>query len=444
MISQRPGRPRTPALVAAPRTLPYVGRMKKFPCWILLGLALLAGCAVEEVEEREATGILVFRAENAADSTQEVPGTLDIPGHVPPSFIFNGEDSLVVTGLPLKNHAGDDTVMSWSFTPSAPDLWFDASPRSFSLNTAQPRHSARLRLIARSDSTLSVVVRTFADGVELEGLPLWLDGSRWPEDSPATIHFSAGATHQLESRNETCSRGSDTFSFQDAPAEDLILEVSARNTYADAGAADADLIVDGQSMGPTWEQLNLPDEEVFISAWRAGHRPDPPFVALNGFCGGEAAFEWIPTSEGYLTGRLFPDFNLAQVQPGQSGETGSFRLRELRGRLTLVTFWYATCVNCMLEMPGFQEKLNEYGSRGFRVVALNPYPTDLPENYPAQVWEYDFTFLRDVGSPPVTQQAGVSAFPTNFLVLPDGTIHSVRGAMPEDVLEGLLQELLPE
>ena len=438
MIPQCPGTRRTPALFAASRTLPYVGRMKHIPCWFLLGLALLAGCAVEEVEEREASGVLVFRAENAADSTQEVPGTLDIPGHVPPSFIFNGEDSLVVTGLPL------DSAITWQFTPTNAEAWFETAPRVFRLTRAQPSQNARLRLTARSDSTLSVVVRTFADGVELEGLPLWLDGVRWPDPSPATLHFSAGATHQLESRNESCSRGARTFAFADAPTEELELEVSARNTFADGGAADADLIVNGQSMGSTWEQLNMPDEEVFISAWRAGHRADPPFVALNGFCGGEAAFQWTPTSEGYQAGRLFPDFNLVQVQPGQSGELGAFRLRELRGRLTLVTFWYATCVNCLLEMPGFQEMLEVYGPRGFRVVALNPYPSDLPENYPSQVWEYDFAFLRDVGSPPVTQLAGVGAFPTNFLVLPDGTIHSVRGAMPEDVLEGLLQELLPE
>jgi len=418
--------------------------MKNLTCWLLIGLALLAGCAVEEVEEREATGVLVFRAENAADSTQEVPGTLDIPGHQPSSFIFNGMDSLVVDGLPLKNHAGGDTVLLWSFTPSDPEAWFDAQPRNFSLSSAQPRLSARLRLTARSDSTLSVVVRTFADGVELEGLPLWLDGTRWPDPSPATLHFSAGTTHQLESRNESCSRGARTFAFADAPSDDLVLEIQTMNTSAEAGAADADLIINGQSRGPVWEQLNMPDEEVFISAWRAGHRPDPPFAALNGFCGGSVGFDWIPTTEGYQTGQLFPDFSLPQVEPGQSGTVGDFLLRQVRGRVTLVTFWYATCVNCLLEMPGFQTKLEEYGSRGFRVLALDPFPTDYPEDYPQQVLDYDFIFLRDVASPPVAQRAGVGAFPTNFLLLPDGTIHSRRGAMSEEVLDDLLQELLPE
>jgi thiol-disulfide isomerase/thioredoxin len=421
------------AFLAAPRGLPYVGRMKHIPCWFLLGLALLAGCAVEEVEEREATGVLVFRAENAADSTQEVPGTLDIPGHLPPSFIFNGEDSLVVTGLPL------DSALTWRFTPTNADAWFDAPARVFSLSSSQPRQAARLRLTARSDSTLSVVVRTFADGVELSGLPLWLDGVRWPYDSPATLHFSAGTTHQLESRNETCSRGSDTFAFADAPTDDLVLEVSAMATSADAGAADADLLVDGQSRGPTWEQLNLPDEEVFISAWRAGHRPDPPFFTLNGFCGGSAGFDWVPTAEGYQADQLFPDFTLQRFVPGQSESVGEFSLRQTRGRVVLVTFWFIDCPACIAEMPAFQDLQDEYGDDGFRVLALNPFPSDQATNYP----DFDFTFLRDTGTPIVTQAAGVTSFPTNFILRPDGRIRSIHGGLTRETLEEILHELLP-
>jgi hypothetical protein len=40
--------------------------------------------------------------------------------------------------------------------------------------------------------------------------------------------------------------------------------------------------------------------------------------------------------------------------------------------------------------------------------------------------------------------AQVSAYPTNYVILPDGRIHSVRGGISSSALEALLQELLPE
>jgi len=409
--------------------------MKAIPILLCCVALLWSGCAIEEVDEHHETGTLVFRAENLADAHEAVSGTLDIAGHNPPSIPYSGTDSLVVvTGLPL------DSALTLSFTPTDADLWFDAEPLHFSLSSAAPRQTHVLRLTARTDSTLSVMVRTLSDGDELTGMPLWLDGVRWPQDSPATVHFSAGTSHLLESRNETCTRGSRTFSFLDAPTEDLLLDLPAILTSADAIAPDADLVVNGQSVGPYWDWLNAPAQDFFVSAWRQGFRPNPAFFTLDGFCGEDAGFEWIANPEGYLADQLFPDFTLEQVVPGQTAPIGEYSLRQLRGRTVLMTFWYITCVNCQLEMPGFQNLLDEYYDRGFRVVAMDPYPSDDAALFP----DFDFIFLRDTGSPPVAQMAQVGAFPTNFLILPDGRIHSVRGGLSEEALESLLLELLPE
>lgn len=428
------GRARS-AFLAGPRGLPYFSPMKAIPILLCCVTLLWSGCAIEEVDEHHETGTLSFRAENLADAHEAVSGTLDIAGHNPPSIPYSGTDSLlVVTGLPL------DSALTLSFTPTDPDLWFDAAPLHLSLSSAAPRQTHVLRLTARTDSTLSVVVRTLSDGFELTGMPLWLDGVRWPQESPATVHFSAGTTHLLESRNETCTRGSQTFSYLDAPTEDLVLDLPAVQTSADANAPDADLVVNGQSMGSYWDRLNAPAEAFFVSAWRPGFRPDPAFFSLDGFCGEDAGFEWIANPEGNDVDQLFQDFTLEQVLPGQSIPLGQFSLRQTRGRVVLITFWFIDCPACMAEMPGFQDLLDEYGDEGFRVLALNPFPSDQATQYP----DYDFTFLRDVGNPSVTGWAEIGgSFPTNFILRPDGRIYSIHGGLNREALEEILIELLP-
>lgn len=429
-----PERQAAPSL-AGPRPLPYFSAMKHMPLWLTLALMLCCGCTIDEVGEQSATGTLVFRAENLHAPGEAVSGILEISGHSPSSLLYSGVDSLLtVDDLPL------DVALTLNFTPND-GSWYPTEPVHFSLDSAHPSLTHILRLTAQTDSTLSVMVRTTSAGMELPGMPLWLDGVRWPQDSPATLHFSAGATHLLEVANETCTRASTSFSYSSNPGLDLVLDLPVTTMSVQDVEPETRIVVDGVDQGGgDWDLTNPSARDYFVSAWRPGYRAEPAAYSLDGFCGEDATFNWIANPEGYAAGQLFPDFNLEQVVPGQSEPIGEFSLRQLRGRVVLMTFWYITCVNCQLEMPGFQNLLDEYYDRGFRVVAMDPYASDDAALFP----DFDFIFLRDVGSPPVAQMAQVGAFPTNFIVLPDGRIHSVRGGMSEEVLENLLLELLPE
>jgi peroxiredoxin len=396
-------------------------------------LLALAGCTIERVEEHRESGTLYFRAINAYDDTQAVGGLLAIEGRSNLSFV-EGSGYLPITDLPL------DSNLVLNFTPYDTGQWRPVVSRVFRLSSAQDTLSQMV--YPRSDLTLHVVTMTGSG--PMSGMPIYLDGQRWSEDSPATIIFTDFESHRLVVGDDECTRADTTFSYTDQPSEDMIIDVGSVSMTIDPGLDGLLLLNDAELGQGLWSQLDPVMGSYFFSAFRPGHVAAPVWIRLSGLCGGSRNFTWTPTAEGYAAGQLFPDFTLAQVDPGQAGTLGDFSLRLLRGRLVLVTFWYATCVNCLLEMPGFQNMLDEYGARGFRVVAMDPYPTDFPENYPVEVWDYDFTFVRDVGSPPVAQQAGVGAFPTNFLVLPDGSIQSVRGGMSEADLEALLLEYLPE
>jgi thiol-disulfide isomerase/thioredoxin len=43
---------------------------------------------------------------------------------------------------------------------------------------------------------------------------------------------------------------------------------------------------------------------------------------------------------------------------------------ELRGKVVLIDFWATWCEPCKREMPGYQQLLNRYGSKGFAVLGL--------------------------------------------------------------------------
>jgi thiol-disulfide isomerase/thioredoxin len=441
MLPQHPqGDPgRRSAVLAGTGPLPYFRHMKLTPFragWGLL-LLVLAGCSIEEVGEHRETGTLYFRAQNAYDAQEAVTGLLEIGGRGGLSF-SGGAAYLAISGLPL------DSNLVLHFTPSSAEDWFPAGDLLFRFSAGVSRDTLNQLLYPRADSLLSVTVRTVTGSGERAGMPIWLDGQRWAQDSPATLFFTSLASHQLVVGDEHCTRADTLFSYDAQPVGDLLVNTGSVTLAVDPGV-DGQVVLDGTTVGPgVWSQVDPALGSYFFSAFRPGHAATPAWARLSGLCGGEQAFSWTPVAEGYVQDRLFPDFALGQVLPGQAGTVGDFHLSQLRGRLVLVTFWYATCVNCLLEMPGFQSMLEEYGGRGFRVVAMDPYPTDQPENYPEQVLDYDFTFLRDVGSPPVAQLAGVGAFPTNFLILPDGRIHSVRGGMSEETLESLLIDLLPE
>jgi len=416
--------------------------MKHFilPLALLSAFIAFIGCSIDEVEERHETGTLLFRAMSAADSAG-VAGQLSISGEAD-SRTYSGEGWLVVSGLPL------DSNLVLHFTPADGENWFATDDRMVLLASAEPDTLQPLLLYARADSLRVLTVRTVGPQGELTGLPLWLDGVRWPQNSPATVYVDS-RSHTLMAGNDgtalgSCVRADTTFQLDSQPSVDFQLAVPSVFLTLDPGAQGS-IVLDGQRQenGPLIITDPEPGEHL-VSAFRPGHVAEPAFTRLSGLCGGAQNFSWTAVDEGYTAGRLFPDFTMPQVTPGQEGDIGSVSISQFRGRLTLVTFWYATCVNCLHEMPGFQTLLEEYGPRGFRVVALDPYPTDYPENYPAQVWDYDFTFLRDVGSPPVAYLAQVGAFPTNFLVLPDGRIQAVYGGLSVEVLEALLVEYLPE
>lgn len=140
-------------------------------------------------------------------------------------------------------------------------------------------------------------------------------------------------------------------------------------------------------------------------------------------------------------GFLAPEFTLTTLD----GETIS--LADMRGKAVLVNIWASWCIPCRSEMPAMQRMYEEYADQGFVILAVNATSQDSRQDAADFVAENGLTFpiLLDIDGT-VGAQYQVSALPSSFFVLPDGSIQEVviGGPMAEALLRTRIENLLKE
>jgi peroxiredoxin len=105
-------------------------------------------------------------------------------------------------------------------------------------------------------------------------------------------------------------------------------------------------------------------------------------------------------------------------------------LRELRGRVAMVTFWATSCEVCLREMPELVDLHQDLGPRGLTLMAVAmPYdPAYLVAQYSA-TRKLPFTVALDLHGEVVQAFGGVAGTPTAFVIGKDGrVIERIEGA----------------
>src|SRR6266550_9273697 len=137
-------------------------------------------------------------------------------------------------------------------------------------------------------------------------------------------------------------------------------------------------------------------------------------------------------------GSQLPDFSVKDLQGREISST------DLRGKVVLIDFWATWCQPCKREMPGYQQLLDRYGSRGFAVIGFK-FDTMADTEDPLQ-------FAKKIGvnyplavAPDDLKQkfGGIEGLPTTMLYDRRGILRNkVVGFEYTDVIESAVKPLL--
>jgi peroxiredoxin len=131
---------------------------------------------------------------------------------------------------------------------------------------------------------------------------------------------------------------------------------------------------------------------------------------------------------------MAPDFSLKAVAGPDVA------LRTLRGKTILVNFWATWCGPCVAEMPRLQQLYEKHKDGGFVLLAVSV--DEQPEKVKPFMQTHALSFPALFSTLDVERAYGVEAYPTSFLIDPDGTIQwSIVGGLTDDRSQHLEEKL---
>ena len=137
-------------------------------------------------------------------------------------------------------------------------------------------------------------------------------------------------------------------------------------------------------------------------------------------------------------GSRLPDFAVEDLQRHLLSSA------DLRGKVVLVDFWATWCQPCKKEMPGYQNLLDRYGSRGFVVIGFK-FDTMRDMEDPVQfASKIGVRYPLAVATEDVKQKfGGIEGLPTTMLYDRQGILRTkVIGFEYTDNFEQALKPLL--
>jgi len=122
----------------------------------------------------------------------------------------------------------------------------------------------------------------------------------------------------------------------------------------------------------------------------------------------------IDSTEDCMCGSKLPKFNLTTI----SGQ--HIQSKDLKGKLTIINFWFTTCPPCIAEIPAFNELVEKYGKKlNFISVARNS-KNEIKEFLGHNSWDFNHISNDDNIIDSIFNHQ--SSYPTTYLLDKDGII----------------------
>lgn len=171
-----------------------------------------------------------------------------------------------------------------------------------------------------------------------------------------------------------------------------------------------------------YEVKNLNDENVLTVGSL------PTFFRIKDYVKGKKKLDPLPKDT------IAPDWELPSLT------NTKVSLKELKGELVMVDFFFKNCPACMFALPYIERLSNKYKSKGLRVIGIDPYDKK-EDDLDVFLVKRKITYQVLLGTKEVEKDYRVSYFPTLFLIDKKGKIIFTQVGYDKGD-EAILEELI--
>lgn len=142
-----------------------------------------------------------------------------------------------------------------------------------------------------------------------------------------------------------------------------------------------------------------------------------------------------PGVKGARLGSLNPQFWETEFE---GTDSAVLRAEDYRGRFLLLNFWGEWCAPCIAEIPDLIEAHSRYSPKGLRIISFLESPS--PDNAAKILAKHGANWPQVILTDELKKRFRIGAFPTNLLILPDGTTYLRTGTVNEVFFETFVEE----
>lgn len=120
------------------------------------------------------------------------------------------------------------------------------------------------------------------------------------------------------------------------------------------------------------------------------------------------------------------------------------QLKQLQGKVVLITFWATDCPSCLKEIPHLKSLYQDYHQRGLEIFAIASY-YDPPNHVvdASKAYQIPYGIVLDLRMQLATAFGKVRLTPTTFLISPAGEIvYQITGSFDLEAMQTRIESFL--